>query len=134
MIKSDLSAVESDESDGQDLSADEQLQSLLRQAQSRLLEALTTGHPAALSAVIDDYARLISIEPEQPEPYLVLGYLSLELGQFDHAERLLESAIRLAPFNAHVQTLKQACQSRQKTTLNRRKRPEGSPWKTWQAP
>lgn len=83
----------------------ERFERLQRRARTRLKEALEIGSSVMLAEVFDDYGRLLEMDPEQLEPYLVLGYLSLELGCYAHACRLLESAIRLDPFNTKAQKL-----------------------------
>ncbi|HEY9841955.1 MAG: tetratricopeptide repeat protein [Candidatus Sericytochromatia bacterium] len=77
----------------------------LNRARGQLAYALETGLPQQLALAIEAYGKLIESNPDQIEPYLVLGYLALEQGSYADAERLLDSAIRLEPFNLHAQQL-----------------------------
>ena len=77
----------------------------LNRARGQLEYALETGLPQQLALAIEAYGKLIEADPDQTEPYLVLGYLALEQGCYADAERLLDTAIRLEPFNPQAQKL-----------------------------
>ena len=62
--------------------------------------------PQRVKHALDIYAEAIALEPDaDTEPYLVLAYFAVQQELWSEAATLLKQALRLDPFNSHIQGL-----------------------------